>query len=379
MKLPNRYGTVYKLSGKRRNPWAVRKSIGWNYYDKETGEIVAEPTVENIKAHKYKEKRVYQYIGFYKTKQEALQALAVYNADPFAIQSDITFAEVYDKWSSRKFDETSISSIKGYKAAYKVCASIAQMRFCDIRLVHLQDVVDKSGKNYPALTRLKGLFYQLFDYAVKHEIIGKDKHIVEYVEIGKATKSDKHFRFSDSDIDVMWENKDKHEFISVILMLIYSGTRPGEIFSLKKKSVNLAEKWFYIEDGKNDNAIRQVPIHEKVFPFFEYWMNKGNSEYLITQPDGTHIDFQFRHQHYVSNYWTPLLSDMGILQYTNMRGEVKEHAPHDTRHTFTSRWKDKKLDESMRRKIQGHAGKGQGEITYTHHELEKLLAELNQF
>ena len=144
MKLPNRYGTVYKLSGKRRNPWAVRKSVGWEYYDKETGEIVTEPTLENIKAHKYKEKRLYQYIGFYKTKQEALQALAQYNADPFAIQSDITFAEVYDKWSSRKFGETSASSVKGYKAAYKVCAPIAQMRFCDIRLAHLQGVVDLS-------------------------------------------------------------------------------------------------------------------------------------------------------------------------------------------------------------------------------------------
>ena len=232
---------------------------------------------------------------------------------------------------------------------------------------------------YPALTRLKGLFYQLFDYAVKHEIISKDKHIVEYVEIGKATKSDKHFRFSDADIDIMWKNKDKHEFIPVILMLIYTGVRPGELFALEKRNVNLSEKWFYIEDGKNDNAIRQVPIHDKIYHFFEYWLNKGDSEYLITQPDGTPIDFQLRHRHYVLNYWTPLLADMGILQYTNMRGEVKEHAPHDTRHTFTSRWKDKKLDESMRRKIQGHSGKGQGEITYTHHELEKLLAELNQF
>ena len=29
MKLPNSYGSVYKLSGKRRNPWAARKTVGW--------------------------------------------------------------------------------------------------------------------------------------------------------------------------------------------------------------------------------------------------------------------------------------------------------------------------------------------------------------
>lgn len=30
MKLPNSYGSVYKLSGKRRNPWAARKTVGWS-------------------------------------------------------------------------------------------------------------------------------------------------------------------------------------------------------------------------------------------------------------------------------------------------------------------------------------------------------------
>ena len=29
MKLPNGYGSIYKLSGKRRKPWIVRKTVGW--------------------------------------------------------------------------------------------------------------------------------------------------------------------------------------------------------------------------------------------------------------------------------------------------------------------------------------------------------------
>ena len=40
-------------------------------------------------------------------------------------------------------------------------------------------------------------------------------------------------------------------------------------------------------------------------------------------------------------------------------------------------WAEKKLDEAMRRKIQGHSGKGIGEIVYTHYEFEKLKEELN--
>ena len=34
MKLPNGYGSVVKLSGKRRNPYLVRKTNGWRL-DKE--------------------------------------------------------------------------------------------------------------------------------------------------------------------------------------------------------------------------------------------------------------------------------------------------------------------------------------------------------
>ena len=29
MKLPNGYGSIVKLSGKRRNPYCARKTIGW--------------------------------------------------------------------------------------------------------------------------------------------------------------------------------------------------------------------------------------------------------------------------------------------------------------------------------------------------------------
>ena len=34
MRLPNGYGSVIKMSGKRRKPYAARKTAGW-HYDKE--------------------------------------------------------------------------------------------------------------------------------------------------------------------------------------------------------------------------------------------------------------------------------------------------------------------------------------------------------
>ena len=56
MKLPNGYGAVVKLSGKRRKPYAARVTLKWT----EDG------------------KQIRKYLGFFRTRQEALKALANY-------------------------------------------------------------------------------------------------------------------------------------------------------------------------------------------------------------------------------------------------------------------------------------------------------------
>lgn len=77
MKLPNGYGSVYKMSGNRRKPYAVRRTIGWGDNGEQTRVIV----------------------GYYRTKAEALQALAAFNDNPYDLQlSRVTFAEIYDRW-----------------------------------------------------------------------------------------------------------------------------------------------------------------------------------------------------------------------------------------------------------------------------------------
>ena len=361
MRLPNGFGNVSKLSGKRRNPWRARKTTGW---------IIDEETK--------KTKQQYVTIGYYPTRQLALQALSEYNANPYDLDANkITFAEVYEKWSEKKYEEISHSNVSGYKASYNLCAALYDMKFADIKLSHLQSVVDNSGKNTPSLKKLKILFNQLFDYAVMHEIISREKHMVEYLKVGSAEKSTKHYRFTDDEVATLWRWSENNEYVQVILMLIYSGVRPGELFNLKCSSVDLNAGYFNIEKGKNDNAVRKVPIHDKTLPFFKHWMSKGN-EYLITNRSGSKFNFETNHISYIGSYWKPVLRDIGILEYTNEQGETAEHLPHDTRQTFASMWAAKKLDEAMRRKIQGHSGKGIGEIVYTHYELDLLKEELNK-
>ena len=361
MRLPNGFGNVSKLSGKRRNPWRARRTDRWEI-DEETG----------------KSKQIFETIGYFPTRQAAIQALSEYNANPYDITlRNMTFAEVYERWSDRKFEEISASNINGYKASYKICEPLYDVKFSDIKLPALQRIVDRSGKNAPTLKKLKILLNQMFDYAVQNGIIPKDNHIVEYLEIGKQEQSTLHYRFTEEEVEKLWSWSDGNEYVQLILMLIYSGVRPGEMMNLKRNLVDLDAGFFTIEKGKTVNAARKVPIHNRVRPFFEHWMSK-DTEYLITNRSGDRFDFYRNHTSYNRVYWAPILKEIGILEYKNEKGEISEHLPDDTRHTFTTMWKEKKLDEAMRRKIQGHSGKGIGEIVYTHFDLEKLAEELNK-
>lgn len=354
MRLPNGFGNINKLSGNRRKPYRARIFDGYT----DDG------------------RRLYKNIGYYEKYNDALTALVDYHRDPHDFESDITFAELYDRWSDIKFEKISQSNISSYKASYKHCQSIHNKPLKDIKLSHLQSIIDNSGKNYPTLKKIKSFLSQVYDYAVMQDIISKDKDKTEYIDIGTKEKSTLHYKFNEKEIQTLWEWS-KNDYVQVILMLIYCGARPGELFNVKKSDVILEDEYFIITEGKNENAKRRVPIHKRTLPFYENWMNKSG-EYLITKLNGEKFDFQNAHGQYTETYWKPVLRDIGILEYTNEEGEIKEHRPHDTRHTFTSMWKEKKLDETYRRKIQGHSGQGIGEQVYTHIDMENLKAELNQ-
>ena len=354
MRLPNGFGNINKLSGSRRKPYRARIFDGYT----DDG------------------KRIYKTLGYYEKYTDAYTALVDYHRDPYDILSDVTFAELFEKWSAIKFEKISASNINGYKASYRHCETLHDKAIKDIKLAHLQAVIDNSGKNYPTLKKIKTFLSQMFEFAVKQDIISKDRDKTEFIDIGEKEESTLHYKFTNKEIDALWKWS-ANEYVNVILMMIYAGTRPSELFDLKKADVNLEEEYFIVVEGKNENAKRRVPIHKKTMPFFEHWMGKAG-EYLITKLNGDKFNLQTGHRQYMDSYWIPVLKEIGIYEYKAEDGTVQEHRPHDTRHTFTSMWKEKQLDETVRRKIQGHSGKGIGEQVYTHIDMENLKAELNR-
>lgn len=349
MKLPNGFGSVYKLSGNRRNPYRAIVTERWQI-DKDTG--------------KWKQKR--KTIGYYKTKNEAMIALADYNKSPYDVDaSKVTFQEVYERWSAEHFPTVSESNAKGYRAAYLLCDSIANKRMADVKLDDLQYIADNSGKNTPTLRKYKVLIGLMFKYAVIHDIITPDMNKAQYIDIKKAGNPNAYNRepFSKKEIKTIWKWKDTNVYFNVILMLIYSGCRISELLDLKKENVNIEERWFDVIASKTESGIRKVPISDKILPFFKYWYNLNDCEYLLSTPDGKH----FVYRNYYDSYWKPLIEQMGM-----------NHRPHDTRHTCISLLAEAGVDDRLVKKIVGHKGQGVTQQVYTHFEIDALLNAIDK-
>lgn len=83
MKLPNGFGSVYKLIWQTPAAMGGSQTFGWEFDEK---------------GQKVKQKQ--QAIGYYATRQEAMTALVQYNENPYDLNfNKTTFSEVYEKWS----------------------------------------------------------------------------------------------------------------------------------------------------------------------------------------------------------------------------------------------------------------------------------------
>ena len=158
MRLPNGYGSVYKLSGKRRKPFVVKKTIGY-HVDQDAGKSVRDDLI----------------IGYAATKAEGLKMLADYNSNPYDLKvSNLTFEGLYEEWSEREFKSASNATISAHKAAFGACAPLHNKLFIDINSGDLQYLFDTTDKNYPTMRKMKNLISLMYKYAMKYDYVTKD-------------------------------------------------------------------------------------------------------------------------------------------------------------------------------------------------------------
>ena len=241
MRFPNGYGSITKLSGKRRNPYMVRITIGLD-----------EDTLKPVR----------KVLGYYPKRADAIAALAKYNEDPYDLsQHAYTFAEVYQMWSAQYFPGVAASTKGTHAAAFKAWAPLHDMAMKDIKLLHYQKALNESEKSPNVKQRMKNLASILSEYAIRHEIIEKDYS--RYIEPGgQAEVKRPHQPFTGEEIQTLWDNVGTVAYVDAALILIYTGMRVGELLAMRKENVHLDEKYMIGGSKTAAGKNRIIPLNE---------------------------------------------------------------------------------------------------------------------
>lgn len=334
MRLPNSYGSIVRLSGNRRRPYAVRITTGW--------------TDEG--------KQIQKYLGYYAKRAEAIAALAEYNQSPFDLANQkLTFADMYDRWIS------STSPLPPYHAtAFKHLSPLHSMPFLDIRRRHIQSVFDQSGLGYSTLGHMKSLCSLIYKYAIDLEIVSVNQ--VSGLKMPEKEPSQLHQPFTDEEIATLWAHADTDPASMYNLMLIYTGCRPTELLTIRTENVNLDEKYMRggIKTAASKNRI--IPLADKILPFI-HRLYDPSAEYLCRGSKAPHLTYKELRKICATS---PVLSTL-----------PHSHLPHDGRHTCASLLDRAGVNLKTMQLILGHSSKSITLGVYTHKTISDLLAAIN--
>lgn len=374
MKLPNGYGSVYKLSGNRRKPYIARVTAGWD---------------ASLESGKAVQNRI--TIGAYKTRKEALAALADYAANPYDLDAEgMTLAELYEKWTESYFPTLSSgSSVRTVSSAWKYCHEISGMRVKDVRARHIKGVMEngyvvpetgakKGEKVYatPAVkARIKSLFNLMLDFAVEYEIV--DRNYARTFGSARDGRNDNadaepaHVAFTSGEMAALWGASERSEYAGWVVMQCYMGWRPQEMARLRLADVSIADGvvsgGMKTEAGRN----RSVPIHHRIMPLVSRAVAKAESlgsEFLLNDPSSPRGGMALTYDKYSARFQKAM----------DAAGISEPHRPHDPRKTFVTMAKKAGVDEYAIKRLVGHRISDITEAAYTDRDIEWMRSEVEK-
>lgn len=235
MRNSNGYGSVIKLTGNRRRPWACRKTVG--YTDKGYPK--------------------YKYISYHTTKREAVKALREYNADPYNLNQK-TFAEVYTLWIEHQDYSRKVQNL--YDNAFKRCEPLHKLYMSELSLPKIQGLFDTVTGTKANLNAVKLLLNALINYSVKRGLLPMSASgIMKYVEVvaTKDTAKVKRTVFTPQEIEDLWNNKEDG-ICRLALFYIYTGLRYSEL-----NNAIWHDNYLEIKKAKTKAGVRTVPLSDK--------------------------------------------------------------------------------------------------------------------
>ena len=342
MKRANGTGSVVKLSGNRRRPYAVKVSTRDKY-----GHIVQKT------------------VSYHEKSAQAQAALEAYRSEqaagtaPSVEKLDMTVGNVFDAWKSREYRKLKPASISSHNAAWnKRVSRFSAKKMRDMTLDEWQSILDEdedAGLSQSSINNDAILIKALYSYSMERDIVGKDYS--KYLDIPSVGPKRKREALTAEQIEELCKMaRNGVPWADTAVMLCYTGFRVSEFLGLTTASYHSEEGYLQgglkTEAGKN----RIVPVHPKIMPYLSDWLKK-RGETIICDEKGFPVpSSRYR------DYFSVLMEQIGAPDAT----------PHWCRHTFATLLHSSGADPLAVKWLMGHSTKSDITEHYTHGTIETL-------
>lgn len=304
------------------------------------------------------DKRISRKKCGFKTKKEALEYLSVL-ASGTEDSSKLTLQKLYESWESSYMVKLSKSKQTCYKIAHEKLKPLLFRDIKTIRLDEIQSLVNSLSGGYYPKRDVKSLLSHLYKRAV---IDGKvPNNLAAYIELPTLEQPNKD-AFKQEEIDAMWQlwNSGSDVFIGFVLVMIYTGMRPGELQNVKKQNIDY-EKQIITGAGIKTKKGKEMPvlIAAKIAPVIKSLEAYSTTDYFMPHDDSTMYE-----RYYAS------------IEKAGCTGK-RRLSPHCCRHTTATALTLENVAPAVIKDVMRHE-KYDTSLGYTHIDTTSLLDAVNK-
>ena len=377
-KRANGTGSVYKRKDNKAKPYTASSTL--------TGERVS--------------------LGTFKTKQQALAALAEYEKKYTSIDVGyglITLQYVYYKFVAPKIEELSPSSQKNYLLAWHRLAPLHKMKIADIKTENIQEVIDVYAREHQQIT-LEGkpvyigkngrkttentgvpkivpplskgtikqmaiLLGKIYKEALANDWVIRDySAYISYGSVKKELPSNMSC-FSDEQLAYLFEHiNDKPKngnYVDYIIAMCYLNFRVTEFLTLKPQQFYVSDDdipYFIAGMKTKAGTDRIVPVHPKILGIVKECLAHGGETVFCDKNNKKPLTYnKFRY------YFDKNIKQLGLSS---------SFTPHSCRRTFSTRFSASGASETDLIALMGHTSIEVDRKHYINQEVKTLYGSL---
>ncbi len=233
----NGQGSVFK----RGNSWYAQKTV-YSYISEADG----------------KQKRVRRFItkGGFSTKADAVNYLPLLAKQKS--QQAPKLIELWNRYEKHSLPKLGKSKQSAYKIARKRLEGLMGYRIDEIRTSDMQDAVDEKASSYYTARDMKTVLSHLYQMAMADSDV--PANLTEHIVLPELEEAEA-IPFSEDEVQKIWAAfADGEWFAGYLLLMIYSGMMPGELFACKKSMINFDRCEIWGCGKKTKKRKKEVPI-----------------------------------------------------------------------------------------------------------------------